>query len=143
MSTRTRQPAATTMPCSRHGHPITTRSRRIRSGQVRAQTRSRCVAPLLPNLKQQEPGGLTPFVLPFSSTQCQPGQLCVGEEVRRNKPTFDFIKDNKLYTRDGLRAYTKAITFPSDSIEVKANWVPASQLAQFLAGSGSPSNPSL
>jgi hypothetical protein len=99
--------------------------------------------PLLPNLKQQEPGGLTPFVLPFSSTQCQPGQLCVGEEVRRNKPTFDFIKDNKLYTRDGLRAYTKAITFPSDSIEVKANWVPASQLAQFLAGSGSPSNPSL
>jgi hypothetical protein len=63
--------------------------------------------------------------------------------VRRNRSTFDFIKDNKLFSRDGLRAYTKPITFPSDSIEVKANWVPVNQLAQFLSGSGSPVDPSL
>jgi hypothetical protein len=99
--------------------------------------------PILPLLARRPEGGLTPFVLPFSSTQCQPGQLCVGEEVRRNRSTFDFIKNNKLFSRDGLRAYAQAITFPSDSIEVKANWVPVSQLGQFLSGSGSPVDPSL
>jgi hypothetical protein len=99
--------------------------------------------PILPHLARQPRAGLTPFVLPFSSTQCMPGQLCVGEEVHRNRSTFDFIKDNKPYTRDGLRAYTKTITFPADSIEVKANWVPVSQLTQFLMGSGSPTDPSL
>jgi hypothetical protein len=99
--------------------------------------------PVLPRLARQPQGGLTPFVLPFSSTQCTPGQLCVGEEVRRNRSTFDFVKDNKLYSRAGLRAYNKAIVFPADSIEVKANWVPVSQLSQFLAGSGAPTDPSL
>ncbi len=99
--------------------------------------------PILPQMARQPQGGLTPFVLPFSSTQCQPGQLCVGEEVRRNKPTFDFIKDNKLYSREGLRAFNKPIVFPADSIELKANWVPVSQLAQFLGSSGGPADPSL
>jgi hypothetical protein len=99
--------------------------------------------PVLPHIAEQAQGGLTPFVLPFSSTQCKPGELCVGEEVRRNRSTFDFIKDNGLYSRDGLRAYAKPIVFPSDSIEVKANWVPVSQLAQFLSGSGSPADPNL
>ncbi len=98
--------------------------------------------PILPQLAKQPTGGLTPFVLPFESTQCQTqSQPCVGEEVRRNRPTFDFIKDNKLYSRDGLRAYSKPIVFPADSIEVKANWVPVSQIPQFLAPSGSGVNP--
>jgi hypothetical protein len=99
--------------------------------------------PILQHLAQRPQGALTPFVLPFSSTQCTPGQLCVGEEVRRNRSTFDFIKDNKLYTREGLKAYPKMISFPADSIEVKANWVPVSQLGQFLANSGSPVDPRL
>jgi len=99
--------------------------------------------PILPRLARQPQGGLTPFVLPFSSTQCQQGQLCVGEEVRRNRSTFDFIKNNKLFSRDGLRGYGKPIVLPSDSIEVKANWVPVSQLGQFLSGSGSPADPAL
>jgi hypothetical protein len=99
--------------------------------------------PILPHLARQPQGGLTPFVLPFSSTQCQQGQLCIGEEVRRNRATFDFIKNNQLFSQAGLRAYTKPITFPADSIEVKANWVPVSQLSQYLAGSGSPVDPSL
>jgi hypothetical protein len=102
--------------------------------------------PVLPHLAQQPrqpPGGFSPFVLPFSSSQCQQGQLCVGEEVRRNKTTFDYIHDNKLYTQEGLRTSTITITFPADSIEIKANWVPVSQLGQFLSGSGSPTDPSL
>jgi hypothetical protein len=49
------------------------------------------------------------------------------EEVRRNKVTFDFIVKNKLYLTSGLVAAFKAgtsISFPIDSIEVKANWKP-------------------
>jgi hypothetical protein len=60
------------------------------------------------------PPGLQPRVVPGG-----------GEEVRRNKPTFDFIVQNNLYTRAGLRqafASGKPIIFPTDSIEVKANW---------------------
>jgi hypothetical protein len=100
--------------------------------------------PVLPRLAREPQGGLTPFVLPFSSsTQCEAGQLCVGEEVRRNRSTFDFIKDNKLFSRAGLKAYNKPIVFPPDSIEVKANWVPVSQLADFLGKSGAPADPKL
>jgi hypothetical protein len=99
--------------------------------------------PILPHLSRApQPGDVTPFVLPFLS-QCQPNQLCVGEETRRNKSTFDFIVSNKLFTRDGLRAYAKTIVFPADSIEVKANWVPVSQLAAFLGQSGAPADPTL
>jgi hypothetical protein len=50
-----------------------------------------------------------------------------SEEVRRNQATFNFIYCNKLYSRAGLRvafASGQPISFPLDSIEVKANWVP-------------------
>jgi|HubBroStandDraft_6_1064221.scaffolds.fasta_scaffold30704_3 hypothetical protein len=60
--------------------------------------------------------GLEPRVLPGGT-----------EEVRRNKTTFDFIVQNKLYLTSGLVAAFKAgipISFPIDSIEVKANWKP-------------------
>jgi hypothetical protein len=72
--------------------------------------------PALSQLKPLAPG-LQPHVLPGG-----------GEEVRRNRTTFDFIVKNNLYTRAGLRqafAAGKTITFPTDSVEVKANWVPA------------------
>jgi len=54
---------------------------------------------------------------------------CIGEEVRRNRPTFDFIVQNGLYTQAGLAAaFGKPLSFPIDSIEVKADWIPVSQL---------------
>jgi hypothetical protein len=68
------------------------------------------------------PPGLQPRVVP-GGTEDQP-----SEEVRRNQSTFDFIVCNKLNTRAGLRAAFAAgvpISFPIDSIEVKANWKPA------------------
>jgi hypothetical protein len=47
-----------------------------------------------------------------------------GEETRRNKPAFDFIVQNNLYKVSGLKAaFGKTLSFPVDSIEVKANWV--------------------
>lgn len=51
-----------------------------------------------------------------------------GEEVRRNKATFDYITapQNRFHTREGLaRAFAakREIKLPVDSIEVKANWI--------------------
>jgi hypothetical protein len=65
--------------------------------------------------------GLQPHVLPGGN-----------EEVRRNQATFDFIFCNKLNTRAGLRAAFAAgqpISFPTDAMEVKANWMPADNLS--------------
>ena len=64
--------------------------------------------------------GLQPHVVPGG-----------GEEVRRNKVTFDFIVCNNLFNRTGLKAAFaagKPIVFPTDSIEVKADWVLANSV---------------
>jgi hypothetical protein len=68
------------------------------------------------------PPGLQPRVVP-GGTENQP-----SEEIRRNQATFNFIVCNKLHTKAGLRtAFTtgQAISFPIESMEVKANWKPA------------------
>jgi hypothetical protein len=68
------------------------------------------------------PPGLQPRVVP-GGTEDQP-----SEEVRRNEATFNFIACNKLQTKAGLKAAFVAgqpISFPTDSIEVKADWKPA------------------
>ena len=65
--------------------------------------------------------GLAPRVVP-GGTEDRP-----SEEVRRNEATFNFIACNKLQTKAGLRvafASGQPISFPVDSIEVKANWKP-------------------
>jgi hypothetical protein len=68
----------------------------------------------------QRSGHLLPAIPPG------PGAL---EETRRNKATFDFIKQNNLYKITGLRAaFGKELLFPVDSIEVKANWVPVTSV---------------
>ena len=76
--------------------------------------------PALEALVPRRPG-LQPRVVP-GGTEDRP-----SEEVRRNEATFNFIVCNKLQTKAGLRAAFAAgqpITFPIDSIEVKANWRP-------------------
>lgn len=72
--------------------------------------------PALSELAPREPG-LQPHIIPGGS-----------EEVRRNQAAFDFIVCNKLNTKSGLRLAFAAgtpISFPTDAVEVKANWVPA------------------
>jgi hypothetical protein len=62
---------------------------------------------------------------------CAPGKIapCIGKETLRNRPAFDFIVENKLYTQRGLAAaFGGAINFPTGTIEVKAEWIPVSQL---------------
>jgi hypothetical protein len=56
------------------------------------------------------------------------------EEVRRNQPAFDFITGNHLNSRSGLIAAFKAnmdVSFPTDSLEVKTNWLPVSVLPTY------------
>lgn len=52
------------------------------------------------------------------------------EEVTRNKATFDYIIANKLWYLEGLTAAYQAgktISFPIDSIEIKAHWKPITE----------------
>ena len=54
-------------------------------------------------------------------------QLLVSgsQETRRNKPGFDFIVQNNLWYQQGLKAafaLGRPISFPIDTIEIKADW---------------------
>jgi hypothetical protein len=52
------------------------------------------------------------------------------EEVRRNRVAFDYIVSGGLYYTQGLKAaFQKGapLSFPVDSVEVKANWVPITE----------------
>jgi hypothetical protein len=84
--------------------------------------------PILPQIARegvQEAGGLLPAVPPGAAQG-------ILEEARHNKPTFDFIVQNNLYKRSGLKAaFGKTLSFPADSIEVKANWVAVSDIPGF------------
>ena len=55
-----------------------------------------------------------------------------SEEVRRNQASFDFIVNNNLYFREGIVDAVKAqkpLSFPPESIELKAVWKPMDGLA--------------
>ena len=48
-----------------------------------------------------------------------------NEEVRRNRPTFDFIVKSGLWYTEGIAKYFangQSVSFPNDSVEVKAEW---------------------
>jgi hypothetical protein len=65
---------------------------------------------------------------------CDPGTV---EEVRRNPSAYNYIVRNNLNSRRGLMKAFKdnmTITFPTDSIEVKTNWIPVSLLPTYYPG---------
>jgi hypothetical protein len=82
--------------------------------------------PILPQIRQRlllRRGGPTPQVVPGGN---------LTEEVRRNRPSFDFIVGNNLHKVSGLKAaFGKPIVFPVDAIEIKANWVPVDRVPTF------------
>jgi hypothetical protein len=84
--------------------------------------------PILPQVIRegvQGAGGLLPALPPGISQG-------VTEETRRNKPAFDFIVQNNLYKISGLKAaFGKNLSFPVETIEVKANWIPVSDIPAF------------
>ncbi len=59
----------------------------------------------------------------------------IAEEVRRNRPMFDYIVNNGLNTKAGLAvAYAKnfKVTMPTTAIAVKGDWVPVKTLLQWI-----------
>jgi hypothetical protein len=84
--------------------------------------------PVLPQVALegvQAAGGLLPALPPGISQ----GEK---EESRRNRAAFDFIVQNNLYKVSGLKAaFGKDLAFPVDAIELKANWMPVSDIPGF------------
>lgn len=87
-------------------------------------------------------GLVRPHPMPGRRVQVVPGgKNLVSEETRRNRPDFDFIVQHDLYKVSGLIAAFKAgatLSFPVDSLEVKANWVEVDRLKEFNGFSGTP-----
>jgi hypothetical protein len=64
-----------------------------------------------------------------------PASGCVGEEVRRNWASFQYIVNNKLDTQAGRAAYAQAgktVSFPSDAIEFKGDWIPVGDVEKWV-----------
>jgi hypothetical protein len=80
--------------------------------------------PILPAIQRNaalEEGAVLPALPPDTT-----GAL---EETRHNRPVFDFIVQNNLYKISGLKAAAgKTLSFPIDSLEVKANWIKIDQV---------------
>ncbi|HVY24597.1 MAG TPA: hypothetical protein VG962_14710 [Steroidobacteraceae bacterium] len=71
----------------------------------------------------------------------KPPTNCLAEEVRRNKPAFDYIVNNNLYSASGLQANfpsKQAVEFPQSSdlkkagVEIKIDWVPVNTVVTWL-----------
>ena len=68
---------------------------------------------------------------------------CIAEEVRRNRPMFDYISTNKLNTQSGLKAAFATsfkVAMPTSAIAVKGDWIPIQTLLQWLPKIGSLDN---
>ncbi|WP_353399100.1 hypothetical protein [Duganella hordei] len=81
--------------------------------------------------------GSTPPAQPIKLAAPQP---CYAEEVRRNRPSYDYLTGNGLNTQAGLAiAYQKAkssgwrVSLPTDAVEVKVDWVPIDTIVDWLA----------
>ncbi len=64
-----------------------------------------------------------------------PSAGCVGEEVRRDRATFDYLVANGLWSSAGLTKYyatKQPVSVPWNALEVKADWIPVSTLATWL-----------
>jgi hypothetical protein len=64
-----------------------------------------------------------------------PADGCIGEEVRRNWASFQYLVSNKLNTRVGLtQAFAKnfKVDLPADAIEVKGDWVRVEDVKKWL-----------
>jgi hypothetical protein len=65
---------------------------------------------------------------------------CIAEEVRRNRPQFDYIVKNHLNTKAGLAAaYAQKldVQMPTSSLSVKGDWVPVDALLKWVPELGS------
>ena len=86
-----------------------------------------------------------PYPLTISAGGCAPpadgpaGQFppnaCIGEEVRRNFASFQYIVSNGLYSYAGLAQAFRSklkVDMPADAVEFKGDWVKVSDLIAWL-----------
>ena len=60
---------------------------------------------------------------------------CLAEVVYRNRPQYDYIVNNGLYSAAGVSAFfasTKTVQMPKTSLSVKANWVPLTDILKWV-----------
>lgn len=60
---------------------------------------------------------------------------CIAEEVKRNRPQFDYIVRNNLYSQAGLAAaYARnfKVAMPTEAVSVKGDWVPLTAMLQWI-----------
>ena len=65
---------------------------------------------------------------------------CIAEEVRRNRPMFDYIVTNKLNTQAGLAAaYANGfkVEMPTNAVAMKGDWIPVHDLLRWIPSIGS------
>lgn len=68
---------------------------------------------------------------------------CIAEEVKRNRPQFDYIVKNRLKTQAGLEdAYRRnfKVVMPTAAVAVKGDWIPLRTLLQWIPRLGSIDN---
>jgi hypothetical protein len=64
-----------------------------------------------------------------------PADGCIGEEVRRNWATFQYIVANDLYSKAGFaKAFANGlkVDLPADAIEFKGDWVRVTDVMKWL-----------
>jgi hypothetical protein len=69
-----------------------------------------------------------------------PADGCIGEEVRRNWASFQYIVSNGLDSKAGLvRAFASnfKVDLPSDAVEFKGDWAPTSDVVKWLSAKDS------
>jgi hypothetical protein len=102
-----------------------------------AQTPASAAQPALPN---PTPPGLAAqgcdatYEPQYYEPACDANMV---EEVRRNPSSYNYIVTNKLNSRSGLiKAYNSNffVNFPTDSIEIKMNWLPVAELPSYYPG---------
>jgi hypothetical protein len=85
------------------------------------------------------PGNATVGGFPSTGTPTP----CIAEEVRRNRPQYDYIINNNLNTQPGLAAaFAKSfkVTMPTTAIAIKGDWIPVQTLLQWVPKIGSLDN---
>lgn len=64
-----------------------------------------------------------------------PTNGCVGEEVRRDRASYNYIVNNGLWSQAGLIKSLNGsapVAFPTNALNVKADWIPVKTLAAWL-----------
>lgn len=64
-----------------------------------------------------------------------PKDGCIGEEVRRNWASFQYIVSNKIYTKAGLAAAFQnklKVDLPADAVEFKGDWMRVTDVMKWL-----------